>query len=249
MKDLMGYCHAMYKTGFKHIDLMSEDKLSRVRMRRHIQTRAYSAYSLLHDALNSGAVISRKKPNTKFADVLVEIKHYINSLETMIQILCKKNSKLTQMERILKRNDQIYSHKIQSFFKSKDLWMSKRILLFPRLKTTTSIFGVIDNDAKISKSEMSKLNRELITNFCAQKLSLMTAAKTTSAKRASGKLIDLMAIISKNGKKWTAKEMKAWRTAYNKLLLDPEILDTWSIPLALIDPANNSFREILFIYT
>jgi len=246
LKEPWAYCHAIRGVGYRHIDNISESHISKVRVRRFIQTRAYTAYSLIY-ALESGSVFSRNRKKINSEEILGEIKHYINTLETMIQAL-GKGSPLEHIQRICRRADQMYSQKIRPFFISNDIWMSRRLFIFPPLKTKTSYFGILNDKEKISKPDLLKLNQTLLIQFCNPKLSMMASFKTKSDTRMARDTGDLLAASSRVGERWTPLRAKEWKSAYNEVLLDSEILQQWSVPLAAIDPEHNTFREILFIY-
>jgi hypothetical protein len=239
MANPISYCHSIRKNGYKHIEHLSPKTISQVRMRRFIQMRAYYAYSLLY-ALKANLVFSRKNKSFNGAELKRNLAQYIDVLETAIQALCKGGN-LKKIEQICRHNDQVYSRRVKKAFSQSDLWMNQRLCVTPYLNTRSAGFGIVRGT--VSPSERIKLGEHLLNRYCPDKIDEAAKGKTLSSRRLGQKIGTFMKANSTVG-----VSQEKWKSAFNALLLDEQILELWSVRLGSIDPEENQFRDPLFVY-
>jgi len=153
---------------------------------------------------------------------------------------------LIEIQRNCQKNDLWYSSKIHSSVKRNSVWMLRRHFILPELKTKNSIFGFLDQDVILSKPEISCLNHELL-RICFDE-GVSKFQKTKSNSILFNKISHFMACIAALETTSDKATIVRWKQAFNDLLVEPRILNVWSIPLSAIDPRNGQFRELLFLY-
>lgn len=224
-RDPHPYCADMFARGLRAIADRSSSEIARVRTRRMLQTRAYYAHQLrwiLEERLAFCPRHSRSAPFTRSQgdQWLRHLASYLDEIEALLLLLCASTEGPEAIERRLLRADRTYEDAIRRPLVAADLWVRRRELIFPAMPVPA-----VDLDAlPASSAELAGLYQFVVRVAAARfdAREQMRVMKDFFSGEAGAKLTDL---LTREG-----------------------IRDTWSVPLAAIDPLRNGFRELLFLY-
>lgn len=238
--DPAAYCRALARVAYAHLHALSDEERRRVRMRRAIQTRAYTAYSL-RCAFSERAVMTRRGvPLSTLAARLIDpISSYIDRLEGLIDQLADGTSMRT-LERRLKTIDSAYEVEVRAPLSKASAWLCRRHILYPAIGTRGNELSLQTPGTPISLREMRTISNRLIEEATPKAVPVGTSA----ARRISRKVSSLLEIASGD----MLHSTEPWKASVNALLLDPLIIGKWSLELATISPLQNRFREVLFSF-
>jgi len=193
-----------------------------VRVRRSLQTRAYFAMCLDYVLSNDLFFSMRKRKSVRRIKELGKfVKHYLNELEDLVASLGFDSA--PDVQRKLQSLDSIYSDQVVRNLLEMDLWISRRLPYFqPQPHFILNEIGEMETSA----GDVEIAN--LMWYFLREKSGIAKSAW----------------IVKKISDFYGEKKIGS----INKLMRQPEVAPLWSAPLASIDPENNQFSEILFLY-
>jgi len=242
-EDPYNFCHRVYLEGMPAIAKLSQSYIQRVLIRREIQTRAYSA-SVLLGAFRTDRIYFPKpvRPSEK-AKTEEYLEEYLHRLEEALRSLAQ-NKSTQKAEAMFKAADILYKRKVFDFVRKKNLWISKRTSILPSVDTPLNFLN--------PGAGMNPNNRRALHNF-AEELAGRLLKKSHELKKDRAELQDLQLKLANLLKQDVAvgrsrKGQAAWIRAFNDLMKQPLMLKGWSVRLDAIDPSQNQFRELLFIY-
>lgn len=237
-------CLAVAEKGLPGIEALPDDVLPRVRARRALQTRAYSAFTL-RAALRDEELMTpdgKKAPWAGRDGVLRNVEAYLDQLETAIRALATGGS-LRHASAMRAEADASYTERIQRPLAEASLWMARRKLVLPYLKPA---FGLLPASPRLPAKARTDLTRHLV------RLATETyvGEPRLTAVRTNVGLERLAAVMSTAAKlgdgRAEPRREAAWACAVNALVCEPELLPKWSVRLGSVDPARNYFRELRF---
>ncbi len=234
------YSWQMIFSHIKRLDRISEDELLAIRVRRAIQTRAYFAFSLLR-VIKHGLVVSYQSKWTGFdqRNILNWVNNYLNALEFAVIALLGHDVMSATI--IIEDADKDFE-KVRKLFQKKDVWVSRRKMIYPKLGGQKSFdFGIINQ-----KSNRHKINID--RNYClaiAEMLSFKGKQILIKDPTSLRLAVEIVERLKKLDDSSIAKDSYLLRRL-NKAMSRPEILERWSVQLASINPQKNVFFEPSF---
>jgi hypothetical protein len=247
-KNPQEYCKKIFKIALPSINAITKRQLTRVQQRRSIQTRAYHAYGII-SALNRGLVFSAKRQEYKRNLFKRNLEIYLVKLESALMLLAK-NGSIVKVQHMMNQADIFYSKYIRVYSEKNSLWLNSRFLLFPNLTGTFNRFGRLGESEELKWNEMNALTRHALRisyDYLNQLLNKKSELKNQT--RIRSKIGKLILAVPKSRNHASSSEIKKWKSAFNSLVLDKEILKIWSVELCKCDPQKNKFREVNFVYT
>jgi hypothetical protein len=238
-EDPHAFCLAVARSGLAWIGSLAPAVLQRVRARRVVQSRAYAAYSL-RAVLRDGTFTvagpgAGKRPQPRRDLLLSCLEEYLSRLEAAIVALAR-GAPLRQVESLREEADAFYTAQILARLRRTPLWVSERKMVLPYMKLP---FGVVREPSRLSRRDRAVLTRHVLK--LASRVYLEAPNPPADGLRQMAALLDAAAAPGDAG-----RHDAAWARAYNALLCAPRLIDTWSVRLDAIDPAENRFRELRF---
>jgi len=244
-EDPVGFCAAVMGDGLAHLAGMPSREVHRVRARRAIQTRAYLAYSMLA-AVSGDRLMTRRGGAVDGAPLKDALERYLDRLEAALAPVCERRPRPV-LDKTIRATDGFYAERVQAYLARHDVWLSARGWYHPPLATRTKTIGILRAASTASPADLRRMSAALL-NACVGKD--LVGALTLEDKRAAGMTAAVVGLATETLRESTARGgvSRRWRTAWNRLLLDPKMLSEWSIELATIDPSKERYREVLFRY-
>ncbi len=209
-------------------------RTSEVALRRHIQTRAYAAW-FLSQALAKGWVFCLDGELNQTA-ATTALEAYLDGLEAALDLLARKAPRRAIVDRI-KKWDNAYDRGVRRELRRGRAHIKYRYKLFPFFAPTDGIIGVSDAYSDFSRAEMEDVVRFIMKRF---------VWECRQPGRDTQGVIDLLHAFLKACK---ARSRVDLRRCYNRFMIHPDVLPTWSVELSEIQPGRNEFKEIVFEYT
>ncbi len=234
------YCIKIARQGFTDLQKRNQHDLKRVELRRHIQMRAYYGTCLRY-ALEHKLVFSLTGKNYNPDTLLSSATHYLDQLENCIQMLAEGKS-IRKLSLACKKADQFYTQNLHLPSKRCSLWIARRVGIFPKFDTKGNMLGLLNAHEKIDRKDTGAINEILLKYFTSKSINRKEMNSSTLVK--IGRMIELCPA----GTRYPSRNQIQWRQLYQEVILEPEILRLWSIPLAALNPEQNKFRELLFMY-
>jgi hypothetical protein len=236
----MAYHQKLISIGLPHIETLSQHQILRVKVRRHLQTKAYYVFNIQH-ALESDNLFSKVKlvSSALKTDLLKNLERYLLGIEKCLRDLAEETAGDPSTEKIdsilesVQSYDRMYSKTVLGPLKKAKIYIKNRGFI---LKWYTG---------KMPVEEFKILESENVTAKHIRALVLMLVNETEKNEKT---IFDRKDNFSKISAVIDAKNLRKRRDGYNKLLLQDDILDLWTVGLWEIDPENSRYRELLFQY-
>ncbi len=240
-EDLSFYFKEFYAQALPHAALLTQEQIEGVRMRRMLQMRAFYALQV-EWLLENNLVYAREFKVQHRKALLKEVSLYVEQLESLLHNLAQGSREQTSAR--LKELDAHYEGKVRSSFLRLRAWVGHRWLIAPKRAG-----GLISLKGPASSSK-SKTTAHLahIAQFFVETLAESLAETKTTKARA--KVLERIQSIAKLGA-LCASGKGPTKATWQQLLAEavaPDLISTWSVPLASFDPFHNQYRELLFSY-
>lgn len=237
------YCWKMYAEGMKHVAGLNHKQIVQVRLRRAIQTRAYFAYCLKHTIDSRNFSAHAKFPASK---TLKGINTYINILESSIASLRLDHR---QSKRQLWTADQAFEHDVRKPLQKYKVLTTVRSQLVPELPGHSKL-KVNEDRSSLSPAKLTKFAQGVLQTYVKPKLEFNRNSRASvGLAKTTLRILKLThKIEGSRNHEHKAKWARSLSTEIDAVLKHELVFTQWSLPLAAINPARNSFREILFIY-
>jgi hypothetical protein len=212
--------------------------ITSLRLRRAFQTRAYFCYILAQN-LRSGRFVARRP--LPAAKVLKDISAYLDLLEQGLGNLAAGSSPHAVNEH-LSRADRFFDGKVCSRLGNADAWVSRIDVVLPYSRYQA---GQITPDTALSSKSINHYLQKVgkFVSVIEKRRGILPREILTD----SHKLFYLASKCGQSGN--AAKRLQVdFVKVHNRLVSHPLMRGSWSRPLGAIDPLNNSFSELLFIY-
>ncbi|MBI1787286.1 MAG: hypothetical protein HYR60_07000 [Acidobacteria bacterium] len=227
----------VFQLGTKHLPAMAklrDRQTGAVGVRRHIQTRAYSAW-FLRQALAKDWILCLDKRLDEAA-VMSDVDAYLDGLEAALDALARRRP-LRSVVNEIQAVDKVYDRRVRGTLERRQAYIKYRYRLFPFFEPTDGIIGVSDQCSDLSKEEMIEVVRFVMKRF---------EWEAGNPRFDRNGVIDLLQRFVTATK---ARGRAELRGCYNRFMTHPEVLRTWSVRLSDISPSRNQFKEIVFEYT
>jgi hypothetical protein len=238
-QDPRAFCLEVARSGLPWIGSLTQTVLQRVRARRAVQTRAYGAYSLravLRDGTFTVAGVGVGESRQPRRDLLLSsLEEYLSRLEAAI-IALARGAPLRQVESLREAADAFYTAQVLARLRRTPLWVSERKMVLPYMKPP---LGLVREPSRLSRKDRAHLTRRALK--LASRVYVEVPNPPVEGLRRMAALLDTAAAPRDGG-----RHDAAWARALNALLCAPGLIDTWSVRLDAIDPAENRFRELRF---
>ncbi len=220
--DARAYFKVFFGKGMKSLAALSPVLAELIRWRRMLQMRAYYVMQvrwLVADGLTFGkAPVPRKVVDAADA--------YLDGIEMLLRGGGPADS------RKLAALDSRYDTHVRGPLRRGDVWVGERFMILPRRAG-----GKISVFAKPSPGRAGKAARLVTVAYLVDELTRQMKTSRTVEERT-----EILAEIER-----VAGLAKTSGTIAG-VLKRPWVRETWSLPLASVDPAGNAFRELAFSY-
>lgn len=237
------YCRNVFKSSLPQLQKLDSKTVFKVRVRRHLQLRAYTAMSLRF-AVEKQLVFSVKNLSFDSKKIIHALNDYIDQIEVLIkELACGGDPKGILSS--CATADKFYSKNIRTIFLDKQLWMAERGYYFPVAKKLKSAhFGKVGNEADFTEisGRLEYLMAKYYAPFFDNRRELIESEQLAAVK--CGEIYRDMTTGRFNSETALAK----LRKKFNEVVVAPGILEQWSVPLSLTNPEENFFNEVLFVY-
>ena len=238
--DPQAYCHAIATLALPQLQKMPVESVLRVRERRHIQARAYAAYSLLH-TLDQKTFFSANGKSISVRALKSAVAVYLDRLEEILGAVANGGA-LTAIREQCASNDQRYSREVRDVLRDGEAWATQRPVLFPLLATKNGALGFLRSEDRMTKKQI----HALVSHLIAMGTRVVITNPTSPVATPLARLIEQS---SHSDLHRNTRRLIEWKRTVNAFLREPTILPLWSVRLDAIDPENNSFRELHFTFT
>jgi hypothetical protein len=231
-----------FRRGQKILGQLSEEKITSIRWRRMLQSRAYYALQVRW-YLSEERLIAKRWSAAYSQRVLKHVDSYLSSIETLLAELAQSPSKspVAQLAAI----DLNYEHNVRRLFIDHEIWVGHRWLIVP--KRAGGLISVCENTNVDAKSTKIKVLRTVA--FVLDELTReMKAAQTIEKRTELLAEIERVAAIGAACSTESSKVLKGLEKRLITALVRPLVRQTWSLPLAAFNPGQNLFRELAFSY-
>lgn len=239
-QDPEGYLWTIFAEEFDKINGLDREKIQRIRLRRAIQTRAYFALSLQH-ILSLGSVVADR--GFSLMRSREEVNSHYNRLKEILARLAN-GEPVTVLTPAVTRADDAYSKGARTHFKRFNARTAAREQLYPEISPYTKL-SLTDDRERLSAKALKEFGYGVLTRFVDKEIDFINSPRRT--RELFGLAHQLSVAISRLDRPTLAKK-KQLSNAISRLLGHDQVFKRWSLPLASVDPSNNFFREILFIY-
>lgn len=208
-------------------------RIALVRVRRHLQTRAYFAWTILHAVRNERIVCV---DSFDCAAIGAELDYYLAQLEDALHALARRAA-LGDIVRQLRAADRLYERRIRAAMNDAGAHARYRYHLFPFFAPTDALIGLADDRSAFTKKEMMAIVRFVMQRF------------DWNEGGGRSDLVGVVELLNGFLLRANARGGSALRDAYNRFMSHPQVLRHWSVAIGDVSPESNRFREIAFVYT
>ena len=225
-----------YSTTIPRLSKLSKTHIARVRMRRAIQTRAYSMYQLLYTLKNRAYFCANSKG---FDDnrMISDVNTLLDTLEGMLNLCVSEPARYLDGS-LISKWDRDYNSRVRKILHQAEVFAAQRALLYPPRYGKDYWIGLSSKGPGIQPDFTSTVS--LIKNHI---LPLILSEKHIINSELLAR-VSVFLKLSNNVK----KENVLLKKMVDQILRDEQVLPLWSSQLSSIDPRNNRFDETLFVY-
>lgn len=240
--DFKHYFESFFRRGQKNLGQLPEEKITSIRWRRMLQSRAYFALQVRWFLLEE-RIIAKRWPTSISRRVLSQVESYLSLIEEMLTELGRIPS--SSPIRKLAALDLNYEQNVRRIFIDHDVWVGQRWLIVP--KRAGGLISVFENTNVDGKAANIKLLRTVA--FVIDELTReMKSSQTVEMRSEILAEIERIAAIGAACKSGNAKVLKTLEKRLINTLVRPIVKQTWSLPLAAFNPGQNLYRELAFSY-
>lgn len=239
LADPIRFVKEFARKGMRELALVSDELIQKVRMRRYLQTRAYSVHTLQYLIQNGSYILYRSK-KLPVDRLIRKIEIYLEGIEMQLDELAKGKS-VAKIRRNVQSLDQMYSQEIRSVLLKSDAWVSERVYISKdrMMKSKTRVLG---------SAVKRKSNQKELLEMTQYLLEMVSRMRPQVLPRVLKDEIPLMKLLAGCDLKRGPSSLKRWRMAFDQLLFSREVIELWSVSLSEIDPENHRFRELPFFF-
>lgn len=247
-KDVNLFLTDIYTRLLPALPKIDREKLSDIRTRRAIQSRAYFAFQLLSVISKKQFFSSNLKVQNKSFDYLIpRIEEYLNKLESTLIKLCAGDSAASCFKELV-LHDKFYKLNIQKILTDNNLFMKSRSLIF-----TSHIDSKIEVGIELDLKSFSPRKTQELIDLILHKYIQKFVSQAKSKKNAK----DLGEVLSLTAKmvaatKYLGQQKKTDFTLISNcidaVLKHSALVEYWSCRLDQISPTQSLFRELTFVY-
>ncbi len=214
------YFKEFFGKGMKSLASLSPAAVGQIRWRRMLQMRAYFVLQVRW-LVADGLTFGKTSVPKK---VLDETGGYLDGVEALLRGSADAK-KLAAL-------DARYDSQVRGPLRRGDVWVGERFLILPRRAG-----GKVSVFAKAIPGRAGKASRLVTIAYLVDELTRRMKASRTVEERT-----EILAEIERvSGLARTSGPL-------GPVLKRPGVRETWSLPLAAVDPASNGFRELAFSY-
>ncbi len=230
-REVHAYTAAFFEHGLAAFSAAKKRTFDGVRLRRRIQTRAYFALCLRR-LLETGRYFRRnpKAPKVSIEAIKGSLGDYLAQLESTLKgpLLART---LDRCEAEIAAADRRFELHVRRPLTRGDLWVGRRLLFFlPKPHVRSTEIGMLGADRDVD---------------AAQDLVFFLLDEKSRVKDRQWLLEKIAQLQRISTSKASAKRKREQLDAF---CIEPDVAELWSVPLSSIDPVNNQFSELLFLY-
>ncbi|HUP57407.1 MAG TPA: hypothetical protein VM598_08145 [Bdellovibrionota bacterium] len=239
--DFDSFIRTVFEAELGKLDRCDPSLLTRVRLRRAIQTRAYFA-SQLGYILSNGLHLG-KAPAHALKAIGDGVASYLIRLESILRQLARDPNERKQHQE-LEAADRYFETRCRRPLEKAELWCAKRYWIFP--EDVALSVGVSGNGARPVDRDQARRNILFLVRQLSRRI---TAGMSTTEQERLLKVIGSLSSCSESWARGKRKFLsKAETERLARALGSADARPLWSLPLSAVDPLNNRFRELLFVY-
>lgn len=223
--------------GMKHLPALKKlnnQQITAINLRRHVQTRAYFAWFLLHAIRKDWVFCLADQFDGRALCSALEL--YLDRLEAALGALAPEGKPKAILAQ-LQEADQGYEQSVQEMLLRSRAYIKYRYRVFPFFAPTDGIVGLSDDRSNYSEKEMVEVIRFILKRHKWGDGDLLSAEDNT---------VELLNNFLRTVKDHNLAEIKK---RFNELMCHPKALAIWSVQLSDIKPSENQFKEMVFEYT
>lgn len=211
---------------------LDRERVERVALRRHIQTRAYHAW-FLSKLLEKDWISTLR--DVDLAAATKGLSRYLLRLEGALEQL-RLGAAPASVRGRLRRADAGYDRTIREPQLEARGFVRRRAFLHPYFEPTDGVIGLADQALPLSRGRMVAVVRRLIN-----KLDWGTAFEREGDHETLATIYTFLTLAK-------TADLQSVREAYNLVLTRPDVLPFWSVYIAAAQPSRNVFREFAFAF-
>lgn len=240
--DLKLYFAEFFCSGLRSLDQMTANQVAGVRWRRMLQMRAFYALQVRW-LLSEDQVVAHNWSAALRRRLQGYLGAYLDGLQELLLQLGRQPD--VQPLHALKQLDTDYDARVRSCFLAHEAWAAHRWLIAPR-RANGAISVSRHSQLKVRNAKSHLLET---IEFLVDELALRLGENRKAVARAEALArIQQVAALGAVVADGNAAQIQTATRKLRAMLIEPHLLEIWSLPLASFDPAHNQYRELLFSY-